>query len=109
MLRKNQCACKVDLKDAYFHVPLNNELQRYVCVRFGDEVFQFLAMHFGISVAPAVWTLVMDVCAAIWRKHGLLVYVYFDDILILRDDPVACASAPDFVLQTLRDAGLCVK
>ena len=101
MLRKNQYACKVDLKDAYFHVPLSSELQRYVCVRFGDEVFQFLAMPFGISVAPAVWTSVMDVCAAIWRKHSLLVYVYFDDILILGDDPVACASARDFVLQCL--------
>ena len=108
MLRKNQYACKVDLKHAYFHVPLSNELQRYVCVRFGDEVFQFLAMPFGISVAPAVWTSVMDVCAAIWRKHGLLVYVNFDDISILGDDPVACASARDFVLQTLCDAGLCV-
>ena len=98
MHRKNQYACKVDLKDAYFYVPLSNELQRFVRVRFGDEVFQFLAMPFGISVAPAVWTSVMDVCAAIRRKHGLLVYVYFDDISILGDDPVACAWARDFVL-----------
>ena len=118
MLRKNQYACKVDLKDAcllasssssslhtpgeYFHVPLSIELQRYVCVRFRDEVFQFLAMPFNISVAPAVWTSVMDVCAAIWLKHGLLVYLYFDNsILTIRlhvHRPVTLFSKP-FVMR----------
>ena len=34
--------------------------------------------------------------------------MYVDHILIFTDDPVACALARDFVLQTVRDAGLCV-
>ena len=54
MLKQGQYCCKIDLKDAYFHVPLSQELQHYVCVRFGSEVFQFLAMPFGISIAPQV-------------------------------------------------------
>ena len=55
-----------------------------------------------------MWTSIVEVCNSIWRQKGLLVYVYFDDILVLGDDPCACAAARDLVLQTLRDAGLCV-
>ena len=98
----------MDLKDAYFHVLLSQEVQCYVCVRFGSEVFHLLVMLCDICIALQLWTSIMEVCNSIWRHKVLLVYVYFDDSSVIGDDPCACAAARDLVLQTLRDACLYV-
>ena len=39
----------------------------------------------------------MEVCNSIGRQKGLIVYVYFDDIFVLGDDPCACAATGDLV------------
>ena len=48
-------ACKVDLSDAYFHVPLSKRLSRYICVEIDGVYYQFKGMPFGLNIAPEVF------------------------------------------------------
>ena len=47
---------KLDIKDAYFHVPVNNEFRRYLAFEWNEEWWQFRVMPFGLTTAPAVFT-----------------------------------------------------
>ena len=66
-LRKGMWACKVDLKHAYFHLGVGDELKPYLCVKVGDEVFQFQAACFGLSTLPQIWMNLMKVFQRKWR------------------------------------------
>ena len=40
-LRKNMWACKIDLKHAYFHLPLGDNLKPYLVLQVGEKCYQF--------------------------------------------------------------------
>ena len=50
--RKGQWGAKVDLKHAYFHIPLSEHFARYTRFSFDDTIFRFEATPFGVNVAP---------------------------------------------------------
>ena len=43
----------IDLKDAYFHVPVGRELQQYLQFKWRNQVYCFRCIPFGISSAPS--------------------------------------------------------
>jgi hypothetical protein len=105
-VRKDMWACKVDLKHAYFHLPLGRNLQEYLVLQIQNRLFQFLAAPFGLSPLPFLWTQVMKTLAKVWRSKGLNVFVYLDDILILAHTPKKLEKYMEFLLQTLQDSGM---
>ncbi|XP_073523368.1 uncharacterized protein [Phyllobates terribilis] len=66
--------CVLDLKDAYYHVPILPDHQQFlrVAVQFGRHVrhFQFAALPFGISMAPRVFTkIILEVTAHLRERY----------------------------------------
>ena len=43
---------KVDLKDAYFSVPISQENKKFLCFQFEDKSYQFNCLPFGLASAP---------------------------------------------------------
>ena len=60
-LRKGMWAAKIDLKHAYFHLGIAEELKPYICIQVEQKVFQFQAACFGMSTLPQHWQSVMKV------------------------------------------------
>ncbi|CAJ0950962.1 unnamed protein product [Ranitomeya imitator] len=91
----------VDLKDAYYHVPIHEHFQRFlrVAVSMGGQIrhFQFRALPFGLSAAPRVFTKLVAEVMAHLRESDILIIPYLDDFLIghhvkiLSDNQVAVA------------------
>ncbi len=44
----------LDLKDAYFHVPICPEHRPFLCFAFQGQAFQFRVLPFGLSLAPRI-------------------------------------------------------
>ena len=88
-LRKGLWAAKIDLKHAYFHLGIAQQLQPYICIQVEQKVFQFQAACFGMSTLPQQWQSVMKVFLKKWRKQGFLTWVYLDDILLVGASPQA--------------------
>src|SRR4029434_4616446 len=42
----------IDLKDAYFHIPIHHRHRKYLRFAFGGIAYQFNALPFGLSLAP---------------------------------------------------------
>jgi hypothetical protein len=43
------CAASIDLKDAYFHVPIASDARNYLCFGWRGRLFQFCILPFGLS------------------------------------------------------------
>ena len=107
-LKKGLWGAKVDLKNAYFHLELAKELKPYICMNVGGKVFQFDSACFGLSTLPQQWMVIMKVFAKLWRKRGILCFIYLDDILVLNSNPPALRKDLEFILHTLRESGMVV-
>ena len=56
-IRKGEWVTSIDLTDAYFHVPIHPQSQKYL--RFQTQkkgIFQFRALPFGVATAPLEFT-----------------------------------------------------
>ena len=76
---------KVDLKDAYFMVPIHEEDRAFLKFSFKERTYQFKCLPFGLACAPWVFTKPPKPFAAQLRQLGMRLIVYIDDILILAE------------------------
>ena len=105
-LKQHMWTCKIDLKDAYFHLGLDPCLQSLINLKIGQNIYKFLAAPFGLNILPYLWTQVMKVLQKLWRKRGILCFIYLDDILIVNLSKKALKTQLQYVLDTLDKAGL---
>jgi hypothetical protein len=76
-------AAKVDLTNAYGHLPLSERDIPYVGFQFRGRYFCHLALPFGLSVAPREWQRLMFPIIKHMRLQGCMCWVYLDDFLVL--------------------------
>ena len=72
----------IDLKDAYFHVPIALHHRQYLRFAFEGRAYQFRVLPFGISLAPRVFTRCMRAALAPVQARGIQVLPYLDDWLV---------------------------
>ena len=65
VLPLNAFTTSIDLKDAYWHVPINPYYRKFLGFRLGNKKFQFRAMPFGLNIAPRIFT---KLCRPILRE-----------------------------------------
>ena len=82
-IRPGDWATSLDLKDAYFHVLIHHTDRKWLRFAWGNKVFQFRALPFGLSLAPWVFTRVVRAFCSKARLEGLRVRDYLDDWLLL--------------------------
>ena len=107
-VQKGMWATKVDLKNAYFHLELSQALKPFLRMQIGGTVFQMQGACFGLSTLPYLWMQVMGVFLKKWRKQGLLVFIYLDDILLLVKSCLLAAQQTQVILKDLRDGGMLI-
>ena len=75
----NDWAVYIDLTDAYQHILIHPKFRKYLWFMVKDQVFQFMALPFGMSLCRWIFTKLMDVIAAHLHYHTVLVFLYLDD------------------------------
>ena len=101
-------ACKIDLKHAYFHLGLSEGLKPFIRMNVGERIFQFKAACFGLNTLPQQWQSVMKVFQKLWRKGGILCFIYLEDTLVLGTTPHQVSHSITYILQTLEHAGMVI-
>ena len=107
-LKKGMWAAKIDLKHAYFHLGIAEKIQPYFRLKVKEDIYQFQAACFGLSTLPQLWMEVMKVFQKIWRKKGIMCFIYLDDILIVNSTPQGVEKDLTFMLQSLEDSGMVI-
>ena len=82
-LRRGMWATSLDLLDAYLHISISPESQRYLAFCYKGIFYKFTSLPFGLSTAPRVFTRVTRAVISVLRERGILLFAYLDDWLIL--------------------------
>ena len=81
-IRKGEWVTSIDLTDAYFHVPIHPQSQKYLRFQTKKGVFQFRAPLFGVATAPLEFTRIVKVVKLIAQARNLRIHQYLDDWLL---------------------------
>ena len=61
---------KIDLKHAYFHMGLAEQIQPFFRLKVEQDIYQFQGACFGLNTLPQLWMQIMKVFQKIWRKRA---------------------------------------
>ena len=75
-------AVSIDLREAYFHVPVAPEHTRFLRFAYNGRAYEFLVLPFGLSTAPRVFTRIVRVIEAFLNIQGVDMHQYLDDWLL---------------------------
>ena len=99
----------IDLKDAYFHVPIHLSHWKYLRFAVGNDKYEFMVIPFGITTAPRVFTKMMAPAAEYIRKEmGLYNSPYLDDFLMKDKERSFLVSKSQEVINFMLDIGLVI-
>ena len=82
-LRPLDFMCKIDLRAAYFSVPIHQVHQKLLLFHFRNVTYQFKCRPFCLTSAPWVFTKMLKPLIVYVRRLGLRICIYLDDMLIL--------------------------
>lgn len=99
---------KIDLKDAYFLIPVHQEDRKFHRVSFQGELFQFTCLPFGLATFPYVFTKVMKPVMGYLRSRGLISSIYLDDILCIASSADECEANARQTIELLSSLGFIV-
>lgn len=98
----------LDLEDAYLLVPIHESHRKYLRFVFQGKLYEFIALPFGLSTAPFIFTKILKPVAALLRGKGFLSVIYLDDFLLIGDSVEECTSNVRKTLQILRSLGFII-
>ena len=100
-VEKGDYAFKIDLQDAYFHVPIHPSSRKYLRFAFENRVYQFQVLPFGLNTAPQVFTHLGHTVSAYLHRQGFSVIPYLDDWLVHHPDRQVLLRHQALLLNTL--------
>ena len=100
--------CKVDPEDAYFAIPLQEELQKFICFEWKDKLYQFACLCFGLISAPLVFTKLMKIPIVVIRRLNGRIIIYLDNILIIAGSEEELLILRDTLIFLLQNWGFVI-
>ena len=104
-LRKNEWLVSIDLRDAYFHIPIHPRSQKYLRFQTKEGVFQFKALPFGIATAPLEFTRVVKEVKIMAMNENLRIHQYLDDWLLRSNSKQQCIRDSENLIHLIQELG----
>ena len=82
----------VDLRDAYYSVPIHIDDQKYLRFCWKGRLFQFTCLPNGLAYAPRLLAKILKPVYAMLRQSGPLNVGYIDDSYLQREDREDCQA-----------------
>ena len=107
-VQENDLLASLDLKDAYFQVPVHPSSRKFLRFVSQDTVYQFKVLCFGLSTAPQVFTRVFAAVSAWAHTRRIWLLRYLDDWLVLASSETKARQHVQYLLLLCCDLGIVV-
>ncbi len=108
LLRPGDFMATIDLKDAYFSVPIDLRDRKYLRFLWDNALYEFTCLPFGYSLVPRVFTKILKPVQSALRSRGIRVVFYLDDILIFGTTYDECLRNVQEVYELLFNLGFTI-
>ena len=108
-VREGDFLASLDLKDAYFQIPIHGSSRKLLRFMSEGTVYQFKALCFGLSTAPQVFTRVFEAVSAWAHARGIRLLRYLDDWLVLSSSEKKAKESIRELLSLCRTLGIVIK
>ena len=108
-LQQGEWVTSIDFKDAYFHIPIQEQSRKYLRFYVQGQTYQFKALPFGLSTAPLEFTVIAKEVKLMASHKGIRIHQYLDDWLVRATSRQACLQHTQSLLricQKLRWPGI---
>ena len=107
-VREGDFLASLDLKDAYFQIPIHGSSRKLLRFMSEGTVYQFKALCFGLSTAPQVFTRVFAAVSAWAHARGIRLLRYLDDWLVLSSSEKKAKESIRELLSICRTLGIVI-
>ena len=90
MMKPGCFMASVDLKDAYYTVPIHPDHQKYLKFMFNGSLYQYTCLPNGLSSAPRIFTKLLKPVYSTLHNKGHLSSGYIDDSYLQGDTVEEC-------------------
>ena len=99
----------IDIKDAYYSVPIAIEHQKFLRFVWRDNLYQYVCLPNGLSSTPRIFTELLKPVFKVLREKGFLSSTYIDDLYLQGDTFHECQENALNTVQLLRDLGFVIQ
>ena len=89
-LQQGEWITSIDFKDAYFHIPIQEQSRKYLRFHIQGQTYQFKALPFGLLTAPLEFTVVAKEVKLMAIHKGIRIHQYLDDWLVRAGSHQVC-------------------
>ena len=104
-LQPGMWVTSIDLKDAYFHIPIHKSHWKYLRFQVLGKVYYFIALPFGLSTAPRLFTKIAKQVKKMALKRGIYIHQYIDDWLNRALSKLECSRNTKVLTELIEELG----
>ena len=108
LIKPNCFMASVDLRHAYYSVPVAKEHQIKLRFVFQNTVYQYVSLPNGISCAPRLFTKLLKPVYASLRQMGHSNSGFIDDSLLVAESKSECIDNVSDTVQLMTDVGFII-
>ena len=103
-LQLGEWVTSIDLKDAYFHIPIHSQSRKYMRFHIQGQFYQFKALPFGLSTALE-FTVVAKEVKLMALQRGIRIHQYLDDWLMRATSHQTCLQHTQTLVALCQELG----
>ena len=104
-LQQGEWVTSTDFKDAYFHIPIQEQSRKYLRFHVQGQTYQFKALPFGLSTAPLEFTVVAKEVKLMAIHKGIRIHQYLDDWLVRATSHRVCLQHTQDLVKICQELG----
>ena len=74
-LQQGEWVTSIDFKDAYFHIPIQEQSRKYLRFHVQGQTYQFKALPFGLATAPLEFTVIAKEVKLMASHKGIRIHI----------------------------------